>query len=94
PASGGIGWAGPALALLAPSAAHTVVHRPVPVTAMPVPTDPLVDEHVEGAIFVAFGENRYLGGWNESSLNVDFALTIASLYVDDDLVVERGRLHF
>jgi len=53
---------------------------------------PLVGEHVDGTIFVAPGENRYLGGRNQSSLNIDFALPAASLLVDDDLVVERGRL--
>jgi leucyl aminopeptidase (aminopeptidase T) len=53
---------------------------------------PLVDEHVEGAIFVALGENRYLGGQNESSLNVDFALPASSLLIDGKPIIEQGRL--
>lgn len=51
---------------------------------------PLVDEHVHGALFVAFGENRYLGGENASSLNVDFAIPGATLLVDDRDVVDAG----
>ena len=53
---------------------------------------PLVDEHVRGALLVALGENRYLGGRNQSDLNIDFALPRASLAVDDTPIVERGRL--
>ena len=50
----------------------------------------LVDEHVHGALFVAFGENRYLGGENASSLNVDFALPDATLLADGRVVVDAG----
>ncbi len=41
----------------------------------------LVDEHVHGSLFLALGENRYMGGQNESSLNVDYALPNATLTV-------------
>lgn len=50
----------------------------------------LVDEHVHGALFVAFGENRHLGGENASSLNVDFSLAGATLLVDRRVVVDQG----
>jgi leucyl aminopeptidase (aminopeptidase T) len=53
---------------------------------------PLVDEHVHGALFLALGENRYLGGTNESSLNMDFALPNATLTCDGKPIVEDGRL--
>jgi leucyl aminopeptidase (aminopeptidase T) len=53
---------------------------------------PLVDEHVHGTVLVALGENRYLGGQNQSDLNVDFALPQATLLVDGRLIVEAGRL--
>ena len=42
----------------------------------------LVDEHIQGALFVALGENRYMGGENVSSLNYDLALVGATLAVD------------
>jgi leucyl aminopeptidase (aminopeptidase T) len=42
----------------------------------------LVDEHVYGTAFIAFGENRYMGGQNESSLNEDFAVTGARIEAD------------
>ncbi len=52
----------------------------------------LVDEHITGAIFVALGENRYMGGANASSLNHDFAQHGASLQVDGRPIVEAGRV--
>jgi leucyl aminopeptidase (aminopeptidase T) len=52
----------------------------------------LVDEHRHGALFIALGENRYLGGENASSLNVDFAIPEGSLSVDGRLLVEEGVL--
>jgi len=53
----------------------------------------IVDEHVMGALFLALGENRYMGGQNESSLNHDFALHGASLQVDGRVIVQDGRLN-
>lgn len=52
----------------------------------------LVDEHVRGAVIVAFGENRYLGGRNASSLNIDFCSTDATVCADDRMIVHRGSL--
>jgi leucyl aminopeptidase (aminopeptidase T) len=52
----------------------------------------LVDEHIHGAFLVAFGENRYLGGENSSSLNVDFCSLDATVQVEGKILVERGRL--
>lgn len=52
----------------------------------------LVDEHVWGALFVAFGENRYMGGENESALNEDFALHDASLEVDGVTLLKDGQV--
>lgn len=46
----------------------------------------LVDEHVHGSLFLALGENRYMGGQNESSLNVDYVLTGATLSVDGRVI--------
>ena len=52
----------------------------------------LVDEHVHGALFVAFGENRYMGGENASSLNVDFCVPDATVCADDRTIVREGRV--
>ena len=52
----------------------------------------LVDEHLLGNVFVSFGENRYMGGHNESSLNVDFALPSAHLRVDGRVLLETGKI--
>ncbi|MDQ7030532.1 MAG: aminopeptidase [Ardenticatenia bacterium] len=52
----------------------------------------VVDEHVYGALFLSLGENRYMGGKNESTLNLDFALPGATLLADGRPVVAGGRL--
>lgn len=52
----------------------------------------LVDEHVPGHLFISFGENRYMGGANASSLNVDFALPGATLRVDGRSLIVEGKL--
>jgi len=52
----------------------------------------LVDEHRHGNLLLAMGENRYLGGANRSSLNVDFALPAATLLADGQVIVGDGTL--
>ena len=53
---------------------------------------PIVDEHRAGAVFFAFGENRYLGGMNASALNHDVVLESASLLAGPTILVSGGRL--
>lgn len=52
----------------------------------------LVDEHMWGALFIAFGENRYLGGQNESTLSENFATLNPSLEVDGVPLLNAGRV--
>ncbi len=52
----------------------------------------LVDEHVQGYLFLSLGENRYMGGQNESSLNIDFTLAGATLLADEQPLVEKGKI--
>jgi leucyl aminopeptidase (aminopeptidase T) len=52
----------------------------------------LVDEHVHGCVFVAFGENRYMGGKNASSLGIDFAVPGATFVVGERAVVSKGKV--
>ena len=40
----------------------------------------LVEENASGSVYLALGENRYLGGANESSLNVDAVVSGGSLW--------------
>jgi leucyl aminopeptidase (aminopeptidase T) len=49
----------------------------------------LVDEHVYGYVFLALGENRYMGGQNESSLNVDYVIPGAAVYIDEQLLMSN-----
>ena len=51
----------------------------------------LVDEHVYGHMFFCLGENRYMGGQNQSSLNVDFAIPGATFVVDKQQVLPRSQ---
>ena len=43
-------------------------------------------------MFIAFGENRYMGGQNESSLNVDYIVPEPTIISGDRAIVEAGRL--
>jgi len=52
----------------------------------------IVDEHIHGYLFISLGENRYMGGQNESSLNVDYALAGATLNVDGQIIVSEGKV--
>jgi leucyl aminopeptidase (aminopeptidase T) len=52
----------------------------------------IVDEHIYGNLFLALGENRYMGGQNVSSLNEDFVIGGATLHADDRLIVSEGRI--
>jgi leucyl aminopeptidase (aminopeptidase T) len=50
----------------------------------------IVDEHVYGHMFICLGENRYMGGLNQSSLNIDFAIPGAVFAVDRRIVIPRA----
>ena len=52
----------------------------------------IVDEHRPGAVFLALGENRYMGGENESTINVDLLVDAPTVRIGDVVVVDRGRL--
>jgi leucyl aminopeptidase (aminopeptidase T) len=52
----------------------------------------IVDEHVYGSMFMALGENRYMGGENESSLNVDYALPGVTLLAGEKIIIEAGSI--
>lgn len=54
----------------------------------------IVDEHIQGSLFVALGENRYMGGQNSSSLNVDYALSSVTLLADGRTIVSAGQILF
>jgi leucyl aminopeptidase (aminopeptidase T) len=51
-----------------------------------------VDEHVHGSIFLALGENRYMGGQNASDLNHDFVIHQASLLANGKEIVREGKV--
>lgn len=51
---------------------------------------PLLDHHRAGAVFLALGENRYIGGANASTLDEDFLVAQPTLTAADNLVVDRG----
>jgi leucyl aminopeptidase (aminopeptidase T) len=52
----------------------------------------LVDEHVHGHLFLSLGDNRYMGGHNASSLNVDYTIPQATLIVDRKVVISEGKV--
>jgi leucyl aminopeptidase (aminopeptidase T) len=52
----------------------------------------LTDEKILGTIHIAVGENRLLGGVNESSLHWDLLVMRASLEADGVAILDDGRL--
>ena len=50
----------------------------------------IVDEHRSGAVFLALGENRYMGGDNESAINVDLMPASPTVVVDGTVLVHDG----
>lgn len=52
----------------------------------------VLDEHRAGAVFLALGENRYMGGTNTSTLNHDVVLDEATLLAGDVALVLNGHL--
>jgi leucyl aminopeptidase (aminopeptidase T) len=52
----------------------------------------LVDHVILGCIWISLGENRYMGGSNESSLNVDYPLFYGVMTVDDKVIVSNANL--
>jgi leucyl aminopeptidase (aminopeptidase T) len=53
---------------------------------------PMVDQHVQGTLRITFGENRYHGGANAVPYQLDFVIGAANLRVDDQLIIDQGRL--
>ncbi len=53
----------------------------------------LVDEHLFGGMFLSLGENRYMGGQNESSLNVDYFAPAPIFLAGGREVMAGGVIH-
>ncbi len=53
-----------------------------------------IDECMSGMVFVAFGENRFMGGKNESTLNIDLVCSGATVLCDSRYLVREGRPAF
>ena len=51
-----------------------------------------VDECKSGMLFVALGENRYMGGKNESTLNMDLTCPDSTVFIGSRCIVRDGRL--
>lgn len=52
----------------------------------------IVDEHRPGAVVLALGENRYLGGANASEINVDLLPASPTVLVGEASIVADGEL--
>lgn len=51
-----------------------------------------IDECRAGAVFLALGENRYMGGRNASTLNTDFLLRNSTVVSGESVLVRNGTL--
>jgi hypothetical protein len=52
----------------------------------------IVDEHRAGVVFLALGENRYMGGDNQSVINVDLMPASPTVVVGGVTLVANGIL--
>lgn len=52
----------------------------------------LEDEKVMGTLHVAFGDSSTIGGLTESSIHLDGIIKSPTLYIDDIMIMEKGRL--
>ena len=52
----------------------------------------LEDEKVMGTLHVAFGDSSTIGGLTESSIHLDGIIKSPTLFIDDIMVMEKGRL--
>ncbi len=64
---------------------NPALHRPIGWT--------LVDEHIMGGMFISMGENRYMGGQNESSLNVDYFIRSPTFLAGGNCIVRGGNIN-
>lgn len=53
--------------------------------------NPLVDEKVMGTVHIAFGDNSHMGGKQTSKIHLDGIISYPNLYLDGELVIERGK---
>lgn len=63
-----------------------------PYLRQPVGLDVPVDEHVHGYMFIALGDNLYMGGENQSSLNVDYVIPGATFLADGKTILSVGNV--
>ncbi|MDO4542419.1 MAG: aminopeptidase, partial [Bacillota bacterium] len=54
--------------------------------------DSLNDEKVLGTAHIALGDNMNYGGRVDSDLHLDCVLTGATLYLDDFLIIDNGKI--
>lgn len=53
----------------------------------------LIDEGAAGCIHLGFGSNYTIGGANKVSFHLDFVMKNASLYIDEALIIDRGKVN-
>jgi leucyl aminopeptidase (aminopeptidase T) len=63
-----------------------------PYLRQPIGLDVPVDEHVYGFMFIALGDNLYMGGENQSSLNVDYVIPGATFLADGNTILSAGKV--
>ena len=52
----------------------------------------LEDEKIAGTVHIAFGTNTSFGGSNKASCHLDGVILNPTLYLDDELVLDQGKL--
>ncbi len=53
--------------------------------------NPIVDEKVLGTIHIAFGNNLFMGGEQDSNIHYDMIIKYPTVYVDDEKIIDKGE---
>ncbi len=56
------------------------------------PDNVLEAEKIKGTVHIAIGDSSHLGGVTESDLHEDFVLPEPTLYLDERIVIKKGKL--
>lgn len=56
------------------------------------PDNVLEAEKIKGTIHIAIGDSSHIGGNNESDLHEDFVIPMPTLYLDEEIVIEKGEI--
>ncbi len=56
------------------------------------PDNVLEAEKIKGTVHIAIGDSSHMGGNNKSDLHEDFVIPLPTLYLDEKIVIDKGKI--